>query len=317
MINNLRTLNNELVKYYEIELENYMPITLKTYKLSSTSGNLYFLKETSSFTLNKYQFLESMGVNNVLYPVENIEHNFITNFDNKSIFINNFYDSKEIREDIQAYNMFEEINKLHNSTKIKKILDPAKARPKFDELSNQLDYKFKLIETAVRKYESKPLNMFSMPILENYHYILDSKKELIKLQKRIISSIKARESVDYNFIHNNPSLDHMLNVRGTNYLTSLDKAKMGISSLDIAKFYVKNENLDVDFKTLILDNYYNEYNLFYYDYFRYLVLVIYIKSINISQEDFANASTFQNLATSLKKYFNSFSDYKEQTSNPN
>ena len=94
-------------------------------------------------------------------------------------------------------------------------------------------------------------------------------------------------------------------------MTSLDKAKIGISSLDLAKFYVLNEDVDIDFKTLILNKYYNDSNLFYYDYFRYLVLIIYIKGLIISKEDYVNAASFENIGQLLQKYFNNFLDYKE------
>ena len=221
-----------------------------------------------------------------------------------------------MRDDIKAANLFNELNILHHQTTIRKNLDPSKARVKFDELSSQLDYKFRMLELLVRKVESKPLDMFSMPILENYHYILDAKRELIKLQKRIISSVKAKESVEYSFVHNNPSIDHLLNVRGVNYLTSLDHSKIGISSLDMAKFYVLNEHLDIDYKSLILNEYYNENQLFYYDYFRYLVLVIYIKRMNVSTEEYVNANLFVSTANDIQRYFHNFSDYQEETSKP-
>ena len=59
----------DLVKYYEISLVDYIPITHKTYKLSTENGQQYFLKETTDSTLNKYQYLESKGISNVLYPI--------------------------------------------------------------------------------------------------------------------------------------------------------------------------------------------------------------------------------------------------------
>lgn len=306
----------DLVKYYEIQLVNYQPITLKTYKLENEQGKTYFLKETNSIALSKYQYLETRGVSNVLYPILNKDKRFVTNTNNLSFYVNDYINSYRVRDDLKVASLFNELNKLHHSTVINKQLDPSKTRPKFDELTSELDYKFRIIEACVRKVESKPLNIYSMPILENYHYILDAKRELIKLQKRIISSVKARESVEYSFIHNNPSLEHLLNVRGVDYLTSLDNGKIGISSLDMAKFYVQNEHLDIDFKNLIMNEYYDENHLFYYDYFRYLVLVLYIKRINISQEEFVNANVFVNNAEAIKKYFTNFSDYQEQTSEP-
>ncbi len=309
---NIRKFIPELVKYYEISLIDYVPITYKAYKLLTSDQQNYFLKLTNDNTLNKYQYLESKGITNVIYPILNKEKRFITKTDNLYFYVNNYLTNIPIRDDIRAANLFNELNTLHHQTAIKKNLDPYKARAKFDELSSQLDYKFRMLELFVRKIESKPLDTYSMPILENYHYILDAKKELIKLQKRIISSVKAKESIEYSFIHNNPSIDHMLNIRGANYLTSLDKGKIGISSLDMAKFYVLNEYLDIDYKSLLLNEYYNENQLFYYDYFRYLVLVLYIKKMMISTEDYINAKIFTSSADAIKKYFANFSEYQEE-----
>ena len=44
---------------------------------------------------------------------------------------------------------------------------------------------------------------------------------------------------------------------------------------------IENEYLDVDFNSLIQDYHKLNNNPFYYDYFRFLVLVIYIKKIMI------------------------------------
>lgn len=313
----IRQYDNELVKYYEIEIVDYEPITTKSYKLITNNGKEYFFKETTDVALEKYQYLANQGINNILYPVENIEKRLITKTNQMSFYINDYIHQVSVREDVKAANMFKELNHLHNQTIIKKTLDPAKSRAKFDELSNQLDYKFRVLEQMVRRVESKPLDLFSMPILENYHIILNAKKELVKLQKRIISSVKARESVNYSFLHNNPSTDHILNIRGVNYLTSIDNGKNGISSLDMAKFYVKNEAYDIDFKSMILNEYYDESHLFYYDYFRYLVLVIYIKRMPVSTEDYINANSFVDTADAIARYFRNFSDYQEETSYPN
>ncbi len=306
----------DIVKYYEIKLDNYIPITKKAYKLTSSEGKNFFLKATNDRALNKYQYLESKGISNIIYPLLNNEKRFITSTNNLSFYINDYLVAIPVRDDIKAASLFNALNNLHHQTSIRKTLDPYKSRAKFDELSNQLDYKFKMLELLVRKVESQPLNIYSMPILENYHYILNAKREMIKLQKRIISSVKAKESVEYSFIHNNPSLEHLLNIRGVDYLTSLDHGKIGISSLDMAKFYVENESLDIDYKSLILNEYFNENQLFYYDYFRYLVLVIYIKRMNISTFDYVNANMFVNTSNVLQKYFQNFSDYKEETSKP-
>lgn len=312
--NKIRLIEPDIVKYYEINISDYEPITLKAYKIISDDGKEYFLKQTKAVALQKYQYLYNQGVNNVIYPILNRNDSFITRSNNSNYYLSDYVKQIQIRNDARVSNLYNELLLLHQQTQIRKSLNPSKSRIKFDELSNQLDYKFRLLEQLVRKVESKTLDTFSLPILENYHYILDAKKELIKLQKRLISSIKAHESVNYSFVHNNPDLEHLLNIRGVNYLSSLDNGKIGINSLDIAKFYVMNEQYDIDFKQLILDRYYDENQLFYYDYFRFLVLVIYIKRMHITIDDYINANSFIDTSQSIRRYFKNFSDYKEETS---
>lgn len=292
---------------YDIDIYDLNIIGKNSYLLRDEKNN-YFLKETSFNTLEKLQFLYNQGVNNILYPFLNKEQLFVSKVENKNIYISKYLDNKIILEEYRVKNMYDELNFLHDQTSFKKQLNPRKSRGRFDELSNQLDYKFKIIEEYIRSLESKELNPSMMPVLGNYQYILDCKKELIRLQKRIISSVKAKESINFNFVHNNPTIDHLLNTEGRMYLTSIDRGKIGISSLDMAKFYVENEYLDVDFRSLIKDYSIKYNNPFYYDYFRFLVLVIYIKKIKLNSDLLINVNTFIIVSNSIKKYFNNFKD---------
>ena len=165
--------------------------------------------------------------------------------------------------------------------------------------------------------EYENLNVFSMPILGNYQYILDAKKELIMLQKRIINFVKAKEKVEYVYIHNRPSLDHILNIKGVNYLISAENGKIGINSLDLAKFYLENEDLEINFEDLIVKNIFNTDSNFNYDYFRFLILYILIKKIIISNEKYLTAQSFINVSESIRKYFSRFLDNNKNISNQN
>ena len=188
--NKIRSIEPDIVKYYEININDYEPITLKAYKIVSDNGKEYFLKETNAVALQKYQYLYNQGVNNVIYPILNRNESFVTRANDSNYYISDYVKQIKIRNDTRVSNLYNELSILHQQTQIRKSLDPSKSRGKFDELSSQLDYKFRLLEQLVRKIEAKNLDTFTLPILENYHYILDAKKELVKLQKRLISSIK-------------------------------------------------------------------------------------------------------------------------------
>lgn len=309
-MNKLRVIGNDLVKYYEIDLTDYLPLTSKAFRIVDKTGKQYFVKETLPNTLEKYQFLYNQGLTNILYPLKNYEQKFVTRNPLASFYVSNFYDDTTIISEPKAQHMLNELDNLHEKTSFKRQLNPMTSRPKFEELTNRLDYKFKMLENYIRSVEAKPLNMYSMPVLANYQYVLDAKKELVRLQKRIISSIKAKDSIDYSFVHNNPQLEHTINYNGSYYLISLDNGKIGIESLDFAKFYIENENLNLDFKNIFI-NHFKGLNPFYYDYFRYLVLLIYISRLDVASDEYINAEIFISTTNSIKKYFTNFQDVNE------
>lgn len=309
MIRAVRGLIDEL---YNINVTSSEDLTKKAAKIINEDGTTYFFKRTTFNAPQKYQFLASLGINNILFPLLNKNNQYVTKNKFNSFFISNFVNDYTLVPEVKAVNLVGELNKLHEKTSFSRQLSPQTARPKFDQLTAQLDYKFKLLEEFIRSVESKPLGVYSMPILSNYHYILDAKTELARLQKRLIGRIKEKESVDYTFVHNNPKLDHLLNVRGVRYLTSIENGKVGISSLDLAKFYLENEDLNIDMNSII-QKYFDKYdNDFYYDYFRYLVLFISIRRIVVTDLDYISAQNFINSSNSLKHYFEQFSVTKKK-----
>ncbi len=313
-------LNSSLIK--KIAEENYQ---LKTYDsekyskrtniLKCEQGKCYLLKESKLQNDNKFLYLYSLGVTNVLYPELNLENKFLTHYKNQEYYLMPFYDSQVIFPEKRAVDLLQELNNLHNNTMYPRQLSPNNSRYKFDELSKQLDYKFKIIEEYIRNLESRKINEVSNSILMKYYRILDAKNELIRLQKRIILYIKDHESVDYVFVHNNPKLEHLLYIKGTKYLVSLDNGKSGISSLDFSKFYVENENLNLDVRKLVLEHLQKQTSDFYYDYFRYLVLLIYIKRINLNSNILYVSKQFEQAFASIDKYFINFEDKKEEKEN--
>lgn len=297
---------NDLYEKYQIKINEHQPITNKTSKIICTDNNCFFIKQVSKELENKYQFLNNQGVSNILYPTLNIHKDYISNFDQTNYYVSDYVDNKRIIDDQIAYNLFNSLSYLHNSTSIKRQLSVTKARPKFEEITKQLDYKFKLLENFIRNLETRSIDKYSYVVLENYHIILKAKKELINLQKRIISAIKSKESVEYVFLHNNPKLEHLIMSRGSSYLTSIDHGKIGIDGLDLAKFYIENQHLSLDFKKIIFTDYYNHKSDFYYDYFCFLVIFIYIKRIDVINIDLISMEKFVHNAYLINDFMEKF-----------
>lgn len=273
-----------------------------------TNDQNYLLKKCNEPTKRIFNFLQNVGVDNIIYPEYKKGTISVSTFQDEEYYITPYYDTSIIVPEKQALDLFNELLHLHSKTSFPKKLSQKSSRSKIDEISKQLDYKFILIEEYIRSLETKKIDEQSYNILSNYHYILDAKNELIRLQKRIILYIKDEEGVNYSFNHNNPKLDHLIKVKGYNYLVSVEKGKFGIESLDFAKFYIENEDLNIDFKKLITDVLWQYESQFYYDYFRYLVLLIYIKKLSITNSLFVNIRSFNKTALSIEKYFKTFPD---------
>ncbi len=304
------TLLNEINNNYNLEIKDWQRLTRKSFLVHCESSSCYFIKRTLPNAMEKYQFLANQGVSNVLYPIINKQREFVTNSENDFFYVSDYVENFRSVDEIQVKNMYESLNILHHNTEYKRQLSPATARPKFEELTKQLDYKFRIIEEYIRSLEMKPLGPFSMPILGNYHYVLDAKNFLIGIQKKIILNIKDRETINFTYLHNNPKLDHLITSRGSKYLVSIENGKLGISSLDLAKLYVENEHLNIDFQALYFGGY-NGGDDFYYDYFCFLVLFIYIKRIKVGPNDSISAQSFVDAANSITRFKEAFLDKKQ------
>lgn len=256
----------------------------------------------------KFSYLASLGINNVLYPEVNYNNKYVSNYEKEFYYVTPFYKTLNIVPEKKAVDLFDELIKVHKQTEFPRQLSPSSSRHKFDELTRQLDYKFKAIEEFIRSLESNKINELEFEILRRYYRILDAKNELFRLQKKLVMSVKDHESVKYVFVHNNPKLEHLLYIKGSKYIISIDNGKIGIESLDFAKFYVENENLNVDFQKIIIETLQSYEIDFYYDYFRFLVLLIYIKRINISLELPMILREFEQAFNSIDKYFYNFID---------
>ena len=182
-----------------------------------------------------------------------------------------------------------------------------------DDTFDYLQYKFANLELFIRTIETRKFDEYSITFLKNYYTLLDAKKILARLQKKLIGDIRDKKSVYFSFIHNNPKLDHILSSGGHQFLISIEKSKIGVPSLDIAKFYLENEDLNIDMKTIITSYFAKFDDSFYFDYFCFVVLLYYVKGIVIIDKDYVSSQSFLYATTSIKKFISLFDLLKEET----
>lgn len=309
----IRQIINDSIRKYDLNIASYLPISSKSFRLKCKEGSHYFLKKTNLFAQDKYNFLFSQGIDNVLYPLKNRNGEFVSNGHNNPFYVMQYLNNDSIIDEIKAVNLSDELIDLHYKTYFKRQLSVSFSRTKMEEIYEYLQYKFAVLELFVRTIESRPFDEYSITILKNYQYILDAKKIMGRLHKKLISDIKDKKSVYYSFVHNNPKVNHLLYLNGDHFLTSIENAKVGISSLDMAKFYIETEDLNIDSKEIIktyLDKYEDN---FYFDYFCFLVLLYYIKGIVIIDKDYVSSQSFIYTSGAIKRFIRIFGLKEDKT----
>lgn len=297
---------------YNLDLLCYSPITSKSVKVTTKDNKNFIIKKIKNKSKNKYLFLKNEGINNVIYPILNIDEDYLTRLNTSNCFSDECYcitpyiENNNVLNQTKVKSLLEQLSILHEKTSFNKNISLLKSKNKMEEIIKYLEYKFKTIEYYIRSIEAQPFDEFSIPILKKYQYILDAKEILIIKNRKIVDAIKQEKSVNYCFIHNNPKIDHLIIENGEKYLISIDNGVIGIPSLDIAKFYIENEDIDYDIASDI-KKYFNKYDDdFYYDYFIFLVLFIYIKDLIVEYKCYICTQNFIYIAESIKKFINKF-----------
>ena len=310
---NLKELHSLTLRNYSIKASSCIKINNGSYKFKC-EDNEYFVKHCNVHTLNKYNFLSEIGVDNVMYPIKNLRNQYVSKLDDdfeNAYYVLPFVKNHYVINEVKAVDLIEELRILHKKTSFMKVLDINKSKPKMEEMFTYLNYRFSEIESFVRSLECRSFDEFSIPVLKNYQYILNAKKMMINLNRKIVLAIKEKKNVEFCYLHNDPKLDHLIVKDGRNFLISIEKGKIGICSLDIAKYYIENEDVNVDMKTLI-DNYFKDYDdNFYYDYFCFLVLLFYIESLNINEKDYVTSQSFIYSSQGIKKFMQTFTPEKK------
>lgn len=302
----MKKIISDILNEYQIPLSNYERITSKTTRVLCNNGKCFIIKESDENINEKYKFLSYQHIGNVLYPIKNENGYYISRYNGKAYSLFPFQEDNKLIDEIKMQKLEDELSMLHMNTYYKKELSPITSRRKFEEIYEYLKYKFNLIEAFVRTVEEGIYDEYSILILKNYHYILNSKKVIERLNKKLIEDVKSKKSVNYSFIHNNPKLTHLIISDYQNYLISIDKSKIGIPSLDMVKFYIETEDIDIDRKEII-NEYFSRYNdSFYFDYFCFFVMLYYIKSITIIEKDFVSSQSFVYASKALKTFMEMF-----------
>jgi len=297
---------------YDFDLLSYTPLTSKSIKILTKNNDKYIIKKSKNKVKSKYSFLKNEGLDNIIYPKFNKNNNYLTRLannncvDDECYYVSPYYEDNNVLNEKKAKNLLEELKVLHEKTSFTRNLSMNKSKSKMEEIIIFFDYKFKSLEAYIRTIEAQNYDEFSIPVLKNYHHILDCKSILIEKNRKIVNKIKEEKAVTFCFLHNNPKIDHLIINNGNKYLISIDNGVIGIPSLDIAKFYIENNDINFDMYTHIKE-YFNAYNDdFYFDYFVFLVMFIYLKGLIIDVKGYISTQSFIYTTNSLNNFIKLF-----------
>ena len=123
----METINN----LYGLEIIKKENKTDKSFLLHCRSGNCFLLKKLDNDSSFIYDFLNNLGISNVLLPRSNINDNFVTKIEDKYYYLTNYYRSNEINISKKTTDLFEELRILHRNTSFPRKMTPEIYRPKF------------------------------------------------------------------------------------------------------------------------------------------------------------------------------------------
>ncbi|XMB66352.1 hypothetical protein RI065_08605 [Mycoplasmatota bacterium zrk1] len=285
------------LKTQGINVTNISRINNDIYILSD-NNNQYILKKVNDNGI--YEFLFSQGVTSVIYPlsINNSNKIVIRNFD---YYLFNY--EKEIKYPAKkkVHDLASAIQNIHFSTTSKYKVKPENAIPRFKKMYLFLNYQFDRIDNFMRVFETKELySDIDYMVLNRYHIMIDLKYYMSRLQMKILDYLEKGLEPILCLNHGNPRIDHLINKK----LISFNHARLSVPVYDIALFYINSTHINVDFASLInnwLDKFDND---FYRLYFKFLVIYIYIFSINVS--DFNNYSNFINICNKIEMFIEVF-----------
>lgn len=292
-------MNFDLIEeYLGLKIENYTKLTDNAYILET--DKIYLLKKSTKNLEPCYDYLKSQNVSNVLYPLKK----FL--LDGHRFLLFDYLSENKYPKEKKIYDLKNALFNLHEATKISKEAKKNNFKYLY-RLYKKLDYKFRVIDSLISETELREVNTdFDWIILSKYSLFIDVKKEMYRLQMQIHQEIDKKISLFYAINHGRPSLSHLID----RSLISFDESRFGFIVSDISKFYCINEDIKIDWFSLI-DEWLSYYQSpFYKTYFKFMTLYIFLINLNI---DFKNEqitiSNYVQVHNKLKKILIIFKDY--------
>lgn len=283
---------NRLDEELNLKIESIEEITLRSRLINSFEGK-YILKEMTPNEIDAYAYLAKTKYQH-LRPLLKRE------IDNKVYYLFNYIE-RDSKPQSKPILMLREMSKLVKNTA---VLEDCSAIDefRFKKMVMITNERFNAIELFIRQIELQEIkNDDSWIYLSKYHIVLDAKREIYNLLKKLPRDAK-KESLTYSFLQGSPMECHFKD----QYFLTFSKARRGYYVNDLYKAYVELEYLSFDIKhelDKVLSSSFSK------RYFKLMVLYTYIigmDSMKISKSPYA----YIRYTSCLAKTMALFKDYK-------
>ena len=256
--------------------------------LETDKGNLVY-KENSN-PIDTYEYLRIRDFKNFPRYYQDKDANYT---------LTEYITCKDIPEEQKLNDLIHLSGLLHRKTSFKREVDMDKIKEIYEKITNEATYLMKYYEDLNNYIDTvvfmSPAEYLLVSNIDLFYYLLSFVKVEIN---NWYNFVKEKKVLRYSMIHNNLSLDHLLE-SDDKYLISWDKARIDMPVIDLIKIYQDNY-YDLDLEDLIRE-YEKEVQVNEYEYLFFLINLAIPKRIEFTKNTYLDCYNINKYIVYLTK----------------
>ena len=256
--------------------------------IDSDKGNFVYKDNSNNYDI--YDYLKSRGFTHFPMPINNKNSNYE---------IVEYIPIKQVPNEQKLKDLIYLTSLLHKNTSFNKEIDLDEIKNMYENISNEADYLMNYYHDLNNYIDNitfmSPTEYFLVSNIDLFYYLISFVKVEIN---NWYNHMKNKKTFRYSMIHNNLSLDHLLE-NNKSYLISWNKACLNTPIIDLEKIY-KDNFYDLDLNDFIKE--YEKNN--YLDEYEYLYLLIKLglpKRIEFTNNTYQDTYDLSNYLVYLRK----------------